>query len=563
MNGLRDRPGKASAVLLLAGLVAVGGALADPPASEPSLGERIAALVEAAYPEGQPGAAVLARRGEEIVFRGASGLADVELGVEIEPDMVFRLGSITKQFTAAAILLLAEEGRLELSDPIGTFLPTYPTHGHTITVEHLLTHTSGIFSYTSIPGYMHNPVRLDLELAELIDEFDDQPMEFAPGQRWSYSNSGYVLLGAIIERVSGETYAEFLERRIFEPLGMERSSYGGPQLVHRRVDGYQWNGDGWVNAPYLSMTQPHAAGSLISSVDDLERWDRALHGSGLLAPASYARMITPFELDSGEATEYGYGVNVATVRGHPAIHHGGGIHGFQSFALHLPEIDGFVAVLSNAAGKPGKGPGPLAIEIGALLLGDPFPTFERVAVPVAELERYRGVYAIEGGGERTVVVEDGRLYTQRAGGPRFEAIPAGDATFFYQDGLTWFDLVEEDDVLVMRMHHDGADDPIRAVRTSTEVETRTEIEVPPEILERYVGAYQLRPGFVLTVTLENGQLMTQATGQAKVPVFAESETRFFLRIVDARLEFHPGPDGRATALTLFQGGLELRGERVD
>lgn len=550
-------------VIALALVAALACGLAAGAQDGAALAVRIGGMLAEAYPADGPGATAIVTRGGEVVFRGAAGMADLEMGIALEPRMIFRLGSITKQVTAAAVLLLEQDGKLSVTDPISKTLPDYPTHGHLITIEHLLTHTSGIASYTSIPGYMESRVRLDLTTDELIDEFDDQPMEFAPGSRWNYSNSGYVLLGAIIEKVSGLSYADFVRQRIFTPLGMTDSHYGGPQLIPGRVEGYQWHGDGWVNAPYLSMTQPHAAGSLLSTVDDLARWDRALHGGELLSAASLAKMTAPYVLTGGEATEYGYGLNIATLRGHPVIHHGGGIFGFVTFSLHLPEVDGYVAILSNASGGPGWSPGPLALRIGALLLGDPFPDFERVAVPAETLARYQGVYRIDPDGRRTVVVEDGKLYTQRGGGPRLEAIPAGDGTFFYHGSLTWFDVVEEDGTLVMRMHHDGADQPERAVRVSTEVTARSEIVLAPEVLARYPGAYQLQPGFILTVTFEDGQLMTQATGQAKVPIYPESETRFFLKVVDAQLAFHPGPDGRATAVTLYQGGAVIRGERVD
>ena len=181
---------------------------------------RIDALLRETYPQGQPGAAVIVTKDGETVFRRAYGMANLELGVALQPDMVFRLGSITKQFTAAAILLLEQQGKLSVGDLLSKHLPGYPVHGHPITIEHLLTHTSGIFSYTSIPGYMARKVRQDLTTSELVDAFKGQPMSFAPGERWSYSNSGYVLLGAIIERVSEQSYADFVRSHIFEPLSL-------------------------------------------------------------------------------------------------------------------------------------------------------------------------------------------------------------------------------------------------------------------------------------------------------------------------------------------------------
>src|SRR4051812_37064486 len=226
-------------------------------------------------------------------------MANFELGVPITPDMVFRLASVTKQFTAVATLMLMEQGLLALDDPITRFWPDYPTHDHTITVEHLLTHTSGIRSYTDMPDWP--PLwRKDFAVQELIDYFKDQPMPFAPGTRWAYNNSGYVLLGAIIEQLSGLSYAQFMQQRIFEPLGMRQSYYDRtPQIIPKRADGYQKGADGYTNAEYLSMTQPYAAGALASTVDDLARWDRALVSGTLLQPATLARAWTPYQLADG------------------------------------------------------------------------------------------------------------------------------------------------------------------------------------------------------------------------------------------------------------------------
>ncbi|MEM7351630.1 MAG: serine hydrolase domain-containing protein [Acidobacteriota bacterium] len=356
-------------VYLLALLFSAAQLTAETTGAHSGLAARIDRLMTASYAADEPGAAVIVVDDGEVVYRGARGMANLELGVPLTPDHVFRLGSITKQFTAVAILLLEERGKLSVQDPITKYLPDYPTDGHTITIEHLLTHTSGIFSYTSIPGYMDAKVQRDLTVDELIDEFDDQEMEFAPGERWSYSNSGYVLLGAIIEKVSGSSYADFIDEHIFTPLGMTASEYGGLQLIPKRAAGYARDGaGGYRNAPYLSMTQPHAAGSLLSTVDDLALWDRALDSDELLAASSRQRMFTPYDLAGGDPTTYGYGFVIDTFRGTRAISHGGGIFGFSTFAVRLPEEGVYVAVLSNGAPVD---PGLIAQKLAALAIGKP------------------------------------------------------------------------------------------------------------------------------------------------------------------------------------------------
>jgi CubicO group peptidase (beta-lactamase class C family) len=206
-----------------------------------------------------PGAAVLVVRGGEVILRKGYGLANLELGVPIQPEMVFRLGSVTKQFTAMAILMLSEEGKLALTDDITKYLPDYPTHGQTITIEHLLTHTGGIKEYSSVPTWPALS-HTDVTPQELVAVFQNEPLDFAPGERWAYSNSGYILLGAIIEKVSGLSYAEFIQQRIFTPLGMTHSYYDdSTHLIPGRVAGYTPTADGYVNAEDLSMTHAYAA----------------------------------------------------------------------------------------------------------------------------------------------------------------------------------------------------------------------------------------------------------------------------------------------------------------
>jgi D-alanyl-D-alanine carboxypeptidase len=199
--------------------------------------QEIDTLLRQTYRPDEPGAAVIVVKDGSVILRGGYGMANLELGVAIEPDMVFRLGSVTKQFTAVVILMLVEEGKLRLDDDITRFLPGYPTHGYHITVEHLLTHTSGIKEHIDMPEWQRL-ARTDVTLGELIDVFKDQPMVFTPGTRWEYSNSAYVLLGAIIERVTGERYEDVLQRRIFGPLGMSQSGYDHTErIVPGRVAG--------------------------------------------------------------------------------------------------------------------------------------------------------------------------------------------------------------------------------------------------------------------------------------------------------------------------------------
>jgi CubicO group peptidase (beta-lactamase class C family) len=387
-------------------------------------------LVQQSYKPTEPGVAVIVARAGEIIFRKAHGMANLELGVPIEPDMVFRIGSITKQFTAVAILMLAEQGKLALDDSIGKFLPDYPTHDHLITITHLLTHTSGIKSYTAMPEW---PAlwRKDFAVQELIDFFKYQPMEAAPGKRWTYNNSGYILLGAIIEKVSGRSYEQFIHQNIFEPLGMKQSYYDDPaRIIPRRVAGYDKSSDGFTNAAYLSMTQPYAAGALASTVDDLVLWDSALYTERLLKQETFQQAHVSHRLTDGSSTGYGYGWIISEYAGHRLIEHGGGIHGFRSRAIRIPDERVFVAVLSN---NGGMNPELLAFKIAALTIGQPYNEPAPVELGPEVLAFYEGVYEVNTSEKIHITREDNQLVFQYGENPTVELVPISHDEFFFKD----------------------------------------------------------------------------------------------------------------------------------
>lgn len=426
------RPAPAAIFALAAILPLFSAAVAAP--ARPPAAEAAAALERlfaAAYPAGEPGAAVLAVRDGEIVLRRGYGLANLELGVPIAPDMVFRIGSLTKQFTAAAVLLLAAEGKLDLAAPVGAYLPDLPPPGAGVTVEQLLTHTSGIPNYVRNPGYWQQ-VRRDVTPAELIALFKDQPLDFPPGTSWAYSNSNYVLLGAILERVAGKPYGELVAERVLVPLGMSRSRYDDPRaVVPGRAAGYQGASGAWDNAAFISPSQAFAAGALLSTVDDLARWEAALSTDALLPRPWRDRLWTPVTLPDGRSTRYGAGFAVSEIFGHRVIEHAGGTPGFLSHAVRLPDEGIYVAVLSNRMAEH-PDPSALALEAALLLAGETLADRPGVAVDPAVLAGYAGSYRIDGdpAGPWTVTLEDGRLFADH--GPEGKAeVRALSATEFF------------------------------------------------------------------------------------------------------------------------------------
>jgi CubicO group peptidase (beta-lactamase class C family) len=289
-----------------------------------------------------PGIAVIVVKDGKTLFQEAFGLANVEKRVPIEHGMLFRIGSLTKPFTATAVMLLSDKGQLKVSDDITKYLPSYPTHGKKITIENLLTHTSGIINYTDLPEFNKNMAR-DLSLNELIGLFKSKPLDFEPGTNYTYSNSNYILLGAIIERISGQSYCSFMQHQLFMPLGMLNTKCENKNMKKMEVLGYSRND----KVDPISATQTYAAGALVSTVNDLALFNDAISSSKLLKQETWGRMFTAFVLKDGKSTKAGYGWGVGMVKGHPALGHEGKINGFSSMMFHLPEKRIFVAALSN------------------------------------------------------------------------------------------------------------------------------------------------------------------------------------------------------------------------
>ena len=418
---------------------------------------RMEQVIQAAVDKKTFMGAVLVARGSDILLNKGYGQADLEWEIANTPTTKFRLGSLTKQFTAASILLLEERGKLRIEDPIKQHLPDVPAAWDAITIYNLLTHTSGIPNFTALPDYQKlKPFASAVE--KTLDVLRDKPLDFAPGERMSYSNSGYLVLGQLIEKVSGTSYAAFVKENIFVPLGMKDSGFdSNAEIIARRAAGYSPSPSGPINAGFIHMTIPHAAGALYSTTEDLLRWEQGLFAGKVLSAASLQKMITPFK------ESYALGVAVRAMDGRKVVSHSGGIEGFNTILSYYPDTRITVAVLANING-------PAADQIGRSL----------------------------------------------------GAIAHGDA-----------------------------------VKLTSE---RKEIVLPPATLARYVGEYEMAPKVIMTITLEGDQLMAQLTGQGKNQIYPESQTAFFLKVVDAQIEFASEGE-KVTHLVLHQGGRDLRGTR--
>ncbi|MBE0661001.1 MAG: serine hydrolase [Bacteroidales bacterium] len=524
------------------------------------LSNAIDKILEEDYKADGPGVAVLVAKNGNILYHKGIGMANLELGVPMQADMIFRIGSITKQFTAVAILQLMEQGKLSLEDEITKFIPDYPTHDHKITIHHLLTHTSGIASYTGMKDWTPEVMKKDFTPLEMIDFFKDQPIDFEPGEEWRYNNSGYFLLGYIIEKVSGQTYEDYVSKHLFEPAGMVNSLYGNDRnILKNRAYGYQQGEHGYENANFLSMTQPYAAGSLMSTVEDMFRWNRTLISGKVVSQESLALAWTNYTLNNGSMINYGYGWMPGDVQGSPMIAHGGGINGFMTHEAYFPAEDLYVVLFLNCTCIGTEA----AHKIAALALGKPFD-YKEVEIEASKLEEYTGVYQNSSGNQRNIYIEDGKLISQRVGGGTFRIIPFEAEKFFFENSLTKIEFTRNRlNEVAAGIMKSSTGLPETWEKTELPLpEKRREIEVPEEILKTHVGNYELMPGFVLYITLEDGKLMAQATGQSTNELFAESESVFFLKVVEASLEFIKDENGKTVALILKQGGQELEGKRI-
>lgn len=518
-------------------------------------------------PDG-PGAAVLVARDGRVLFQKAYGLAQVEGRVQADPDTKFRIGSITKQFTAAAILKLQEEGRLSVNDPLTRFLPDYPRGGE-VKVHHLLTHTSGIHSYTDKPDFIAS-VTTPVKAEDQIRSFKNDPFDFDPGKKWLYSNSGYFLLGYIVEKVSGRSYGDYLRLKFFEPLGMKDTGvHRSDVALDHEALGYQFENGEFKKAVNWDMSRAGGAGALYSTTLDLNRWNEAVFGGKVLSKASLEAAFTPVVLQGEDPAApkdagYGYGWSIATFRGLQEIGHGGGLQGFVSYLLRLPKLNFTVAVLVNAAPPaPGVDPGSLAHDVVEAYLGEALPPLERPTVDAKVSPQAKdavvGRYDY-GGAILTVTREGDHLFAQLTGQPRFEIFPRSETTFFWKVVEAEVTFVKDDKGRVVRAIHKQGGQTIDAPR----LEDLQAVRLDPKALDAVVGRYDYGGGTsILTVTRDGDHVFAQLTGQPKFEIFPKSETEFFWKVVNAEVTFVKDKDGKVVKGVHRQGGKTIDAPRME
>ncbi|HUP88415.1 MAG TPA: serine hydrolase [Longimicrobiales bacterium] len=388
--------------------------------STPALTTQINAFIDDAYKPGEPGGVVLVARKGVVIFERAFGLANLEHNVPMQLNSVFCIASMTKQFTAVAVLQQVEKGTMALTDSVGKFLPDFPAPYKSITVEQLLTHTAGVPPARSVASLLAVG-RGWLSADQVIATFKDQPLDFVPGTRSVYSNSGYQLLGYILEKVAKEPLPEFIEKTLLKPTGMDHSFWGNDmKIVPNRAAPYLFLRNGWENAVNGNVQIAWAAGALQSTARDFLTWNRALLAGTLIKKETLQKAWTAGRLADGTVTDYGYGWFIGELQGTPLVEHGGNMGGFMSHAIYLPREDVLVEVFLNSRGK--RLPELIATDIAAAVLGKPL-NMAAITLSADELQSYAGTYKDRTDVDVVIAVENGKLTYQKTGGPKWRMTP--------------------------------------------------------------------------------------------------------------------------------------------
>lgn len=545
--------------------------------------QKIDTLMKQYYDYGQFNGSILVAEKGKIIFEKGYGMANMEWSAPNQADTKFRIGSVTKQFTAAMILQLVEDGKIKLDGKITDYLPDYRKDtGGKITIHQLLNHTSGIPSYTSRPTFFAEESRDPQSVADFVKKFASGDLEFEPGSKFNYNNSGYFLLGAIIEKVSGKTYEAVLKERILDPLGMAATGYDHhATILAKRAAGYEKTPEGYRNASYLDMSLPYAAGSIYSTVEDLYKWDQSLHEGKILSAESRKLMFTP------GLSSYGYGVvmvDKAAENGDPKlrfIQHSGGINGFNSLLTRSVDKQQTVVILDNIS--YGRHHGRITSSIFNILNGKPYDTPKRSIAEtlykiaadkggVAAVAEYRKLKSENSATYDFAESELNSLGYQLIRMKRLkdaieifklnvEMFPSASNPYdslgeaYLEDGQKDLALVNYKKAVELDPSNSTALSVVRKLEGN-------EVKIDPAIFDAYVGDYEVTPRFTLTVTKDGGKLYAQGTGQPKMELIAVSETQFTLAEVKANIAFEKDASGKIVALVLKQGERTANAKKI-
>lgn len=427
---------------------------------------KIDAVVSSTYSSKEPGISVLVAKDRKAIYSKAFGKSNLELNTPLETNSVFQIGSITKQFTAISILMLEEQGKLSVEDKIGKYIPEYAEIGKDITIHHLLNHTSGIKNRTPVgdKGFIS---KTNMSPTEFIAYFKDEPLEFKPGERFKYSNAGYILLGRIIEIVSGQPYSDFIEQNIFDKIGMKNSSCGDmKQVIPNLTKGYIIEQNDFVKSDYINLSLAYSAGAILSTTEDLLKWQNALLSNTLLKASSIKQAMTPTLLNSGKRVPYGYGFRFSKLGNSPVIAHTGSTKGFTSIALFLPKEKLYITALTNCNCKNVNN---VAKQVAELFVNLPDnkitevennqPERKSIDVPSEILSDYTGTYEVKPNVNLTIGLDNtNQLYLLAPGQTKKVELFAETQNHFFVkivDAEITFNTNEKGKVISLTMNQSG------------------------------------------------------------------------------------------------------------
>ena len=530
--------------MLLCGAACLAGVFAAPAQAQAAPAADVAAdadaILAAAYPADGPGVAAIVTRQGRPIYTGARGVT--ASGQPLTAQSVFGLGSITKQFTAALVLQLAAEGKLSLDDRLGKFFPDWPQPGAGATVRQLLNHTSGIHDFSKVPGWIGRNRDRDVTTAELLQITREMGSKAAPGDSWEYNNGGYIILGAIVETASGNSWFEAIDTRIAKPLGLASLRGASAEVGGSKL-----------------LTAASAAGGLEATVGDLAKWADALHHGRVVSPELYAEMTKPAALTGGKTAPYGFALRLRSLRGHPVFEHGGAGQGVDADSAYLPQDDVFVAVLGNS-NRLATDTSVTLRRLGALAIGAPLPRFSPAAVDPKTVAPLIGMYRGEGR-EVRFLERDGE-WIIGAGPDEMKLVAAGNDTFYSAStGLAWIEFSRDATGGVVADLYDPQDaKPERYVRVG-DIPADAEVRVPAETLQSYTGDYQTETLAVTVSVNDKGKLVMAPTGQEPIGLRPISQTEFMTDDGRMKVAFF-AEAGTVNRFTMYRGARELHGTRV-
>lgn len=511
--------------------------------------------------ESNPGIAILVAKDGKIIYDKGYGYADIEHKMKITPQTKFRIGSITKQFIAAGILKLQEEGKLNVQDKLSKYFPDFQRAGE-VNIHQLLTHTSGIHSFTNKDSFLVdvlNPVTNE----KLLNYFKNDPYDFNPGDRYQYNNSGYFLLGYIIEKITGDTYGNYLRKQFFEPIGMTNTGVHSPKLnLTNEALGYEKADNTYKRALNWNMDWAGGAGSLYSTTEDLFKWNEALFSNKILKSESLKAAFKPVVLKNGSmppGIQYGYGWGLNEYRGVSSIGHSGGLHGFISQLMRIPKENMTVIMLTNVT--------PPQVEIDPMKVAELYlwkdmkkqTSFSQSQVQEKDIEKYTGRYDISNGMVMTVTKEENQLFAQVSGQGKFPIFQSAPGRFYWKVVEATVEFITDAQGNVTHGHFEQGSFKVDAPKMK-EIEA---VKPDTTLFESFKGVYKYKEGTNITITSKNGKLYGEATGDANYELVPLSDTMFLVKELNANLTFKKDASGKVSSIHVKIAGDERDALRIE